>query len=105
MCVVYLLKLIFRRYRDKYIIDSRGVEHVRGILGREARPLSYSSINFASKQQSIAGRLFNVGNIFLHSPGTDTADVVLRGIASPKRVLKMIMSRMDEGRGESSGSA
>jgi len=95
IAAVYLLKLVFFRYRDKYIVDQKGVEHVRGILGREARPLSYRSINFATKKQSILGKIFNIGDISLHSAGTDRADVVIQCISSPRKIMEVIQTEIE----------
>jgi len=94
--VVVVLGILFRHYRHQYLFSATGVAHIVRIIGREERPLSYRKITFASKKQSAFEYLFGIGTVFLHSSGTDTADVVISGVASPKRLLYRIQAAINE---------
>ena len=86
--------LAFRHYRHQYRFTEEGVSHVIGILGGVVRPLSYRSITLATKKQKMFEVIFGVGSLFLHSSGTDTADVILTGVPSPQKLLDHIQSGM-----------
>ncbi len=89
-----IARLAFRHYRHQYRFTEEGVSHVIGLLEGVVRPLSYRSITLATKDQRMFEVIFGIGSIFLHSSGTDTADVILTGVPSPQRLLDHIQAGM-----------
>jgi len=94
--LITAIRIMFRHYQNKYRITKDGVAHIIGILGREERPLLFNKMTFATKKQSVFEYLFNIGTVNLFSSGTDKADVILTGVPSPKKLLDLINSRIDE---------
>lgn len=88
---------ILRIYDVKYIIDSRGLEARVGILRLNQRIIRvlYNDIRSAETEQSVIGRVLNVGDVEIGTAATAEVEVVFRGVAAPQELQQIIQRERD----------
>lgn len=86
--IVQIVQLKFQKieFYDTYIVQRSGV------IARNERKSAFIGIISVSIQQTVAGRLFNYGNITVDTVGK--WDIDTRGIAEPERLKKYLNTRM-----------
>lgn len=86
--IVQIVQLKFQKieFYDTYIVQRSGV------IARNERKSAFIGIISVSIQQTVAGRLFNYGNITVDTVGK--WDIDTRGISEPERLKKYLNTRM-----------
>lgn len=94
-----LIKILFKIFNARYVIDKRGVESQVALLWlslRQAR-LRFEDIKGIEVSQSLLERFLDVGTVTIGSAaaGRDEGEVLLRGVAKPKAVQRRIQRAID----------
>lgn len=74
------------------------VSRYAGILSTNLRTsrLLYKHVRGVEIEQSILGRILNIGDIHVGSDNSrSTAEIVLRGVRNPERIKDMLLQRVD----------
>ncbi len=87
------VSIAWTTYSRCYRVGLSGVHARLGVFHRHDATLRWQDIAVVESTQSFFGQLFNVGTVALSSAGTGGVDVVLAGIAGPKRVRDLIQQR------------
>ena len=74
--------------------DSR-IKHEKGLLSKERRELSMSSVRTVRTQQSFTDRIFGVGKVEVYSAG-DVPEIVVSGIPNPNYIRELVMDRQSD---------
>ncbi len=85
--LVYLCVLIiYRRFCWLYTVDQEHIESHRGILARRVRSIRIRDLRNVNVRQSIAQRLFGVGDVEFSSAAGGDIEVTFFGVADPLEV-------------------
>lgn len=91
-----ILLAIFRVYNVRYVLTSRGIDAYDWVLGPQTvMSIRYEDIRSLETEQSIIGRMLDVGNLQIGTAAQSSVEVTFRGIASPGEVLKLIQRERD----------
>jgi uncharacterized membrane protein YdbT with pleckstrin-like domain len=96
LTVIYLIVAMWSRHQWLFFIGPYGVESSRGIIGRDERRAEYRHISYVRFHQSVAQRLFGIGNILIGTSATNKPELVFYGIRKPKYYKDIIQARMRE---------
>ena len=77
---------------SKLEVDESRIKHEKGLLSKERRALSMSSVRTVRTHQSFADRIFGVGKVEVYSAG-DVPEIVIRGIPNPNHIRELVMDR------------
>jgi membrane protein YdbS with pleckstrin-like domain len=80
-----------RRINHRYFIGETTISVRTGILSRKTQYLPYRQIERVEVDQSILGRMFNIGNVIIDT-GDDT--IRLRAVKAPDRVHKLVTEQI-----------
>ena len=89
--IIMIVKIIvlkherFEFYEDKIIVKS-------GVLNKKERKTSFIGINSVSIEQSLAGRIFNYGDLRVDAVGK--WDVNTLGVKQPKKVMAYLETKI-----------
>lgn len=97
--VIYAFTMIFSYwYAHKYIIADRHIESRFGIIFRSTSSVAAADVKKARLEQSIAGRMFNYGNVLVATAGTSGDDVIISRVYDPVRIQLAIQERVEAAR-------
>ncbi len=96
LAVIYSIVALWSRHQWLFFIGPYGVESSRGIIGRDERRAEYRHISYVRFNQSVAQRLFGIGNILIGTSATNKPELVFYGIRKPKCYKDIIQARMRE---------
>jgi uncharacterized membrane protein YdbT with pleckstrin-like domain len=91
--ILYIfVRIIINRFDECFTIrkDEVAVEH--GILNKTSTEVSIRKIRSIQVQQRIIQRIFNVGDIYIASAGTESYEIVAHGIRSPHDIRDLLQS-------------
>jgi len=92
----FILLAIFRVYNVRFVLTSRGIDAYDWVLGPQTvMSIRYEDIRSLETEQSIIGRMLDVGNLQIGTAAQSSVEVIFRGIASPGEVLKIIQRERD----------
>lgn len=104
-CVLPLLWVIplfivalatFRIYNVRYKLTSRGIDCYDWVLGPQSvMSIRYEDIRSIETEQSILGRMFDVGDVLIGTAAQSTVEVVFKGVACPTDVQQLIQRERD----------
>jgi len=97
--VVMLLLVAWKCLNQKLCFCDTYVSRYSGILGTNLRTsrLLYQHVRGVEIEQSILGRIFNLGDIHVGSDNSrSTAEIVLRGVHNPERIKDILLQRVEE---------
>ena len=77
---------------SKLELDESRIKHEKGLLSKERRELSMSSVRTVRTQQSFTDRIFGVGTVEVYSAG-DVPEIVISGIPNPNHIRELVMDR------------
>ncbi|HID08461.1 MAG TPA: PH domain-containing protein [Armatimonadetes bacterium] len=98
-----IVLVLFYRWRWRYMIGPRGVETMRGIIGRDERRVEYLNIRYVRVYQTFMQRLLGIGDVMTGTAATDDPEVIFYDVSSPMRIKSMVQDRQrqaDEGRAD-----
>lgn len=92
-----ILLSIFNIYNVRYSLDSRFIEARRGILSfsQSITRVRYEDVRSLESDQSLVGRLLDVGAVQVGTAASGQVEIVLDGIASPTEVQERIQRERD----------
>ena len=91
-----ILLAIFRIYNVRYVLTSRGLDCYDWVLGpQRVMTIRYEDIRSLETEQSIIGRMLDVGNILIGTAAQSSVEVIFKGVASPAEVLFLIQRERD----------
>lgn len=95
--LILLCLAVLRIYNVRYVIDSRGLESRVGILGFQQRVVRvrFTDIRSAEIEQTILGRMLNIGDVEVGTAGTGDLEIVFAGVSAPNEVQDMIQREKD----------
>ena len=94
--VFFILLAMFRVYNVRYVLTSRGIDAYEWVLGPQTvMSIRYEDIRSLETEQSIIGRMLDVGNLQIGTAAQSSVEVIFRGISSPGEVLKIIQRERD----------
>lgn len=95
--VVFVSMLIdfFRWRNEEYIVTSRRVIHVKGVLSKNIMDSSLSKINDVILQQSFLGRIFGYGTIKILTASDEVINL-LASISNPVRFKQAMLNAKAE---------
>ena len=93
-----LIYMVLRIYNVRYLADSRGLEAIYGIfsLNQKIARIRYEDIRSVETEQTIVGRMLDVGDVEIGTAATAGVEVVLGGIGAPREVQEMIQAERDK---------
>jgi hypothetical protein len=95
--VAMLLLVAWKCLNQKLCFCGTYVSRYSGILGTNLRTsrLLYKHVRGVEIEQSILGRIFNLGDIHVGSDNSrSTAEIVIRGVYNPERIKDILLERV-----------
>jgi uncharacterized membrane protein YdbT with pleckstrin-like domain len=77
---------------NSYIIKSNEIIHTSGILSKKQIILKYNKIESIKINQSILGRIFDYGDIYINS---NKNEIIMRGLKNVNKVYSIINEKFD----------
>jgi hypothetical protein len=96
--VVMLLLVAWKCLNQKLCFCGTYVSRYSGILGTNLRTsrLLYKHVRGVEIEQSILGRILNLGDIHVGSDNSrSTAEIVIRGVYNPERIKDILLERVE----------
>ena len=90
--ILILLSWYLSTKSSKLEVDESRIKHEKGLLSKERRELSMSSVRTIRTQQSFTDRIFGVGTVEVYSAG-DVPEIVVSGIPNPNFIRELVMDR------------
>jgi hypothetical protein len=92
------INLLYRMYNVRYSADTRGIQAVLGILSLNQRIIRvrYEDVRSIETDQTVVGRMLDVGAVEIGTAGTAGVELTLAGIGAPKEVQEMIQAERDK---------
>jgi uncharacterized membrane protein YdbT with pleckstrin-like domain len=100
--IIFLFTLIFLiallaepeifKTGNSYIITSNEIIHTSGILSKKQIILKYNKIESIKINQSILGRIFDYGDIYINS---NKNEIIMRGLKNVNKVYSIINEKFD----------
>jgi uncharacterized membrane protein YdbT with pleckstrin-like domain len=88
---------MFRVYNVRFVLTSRGLDSYDWVLGPQSvMSIRYEDIRSLETEQSIVGRMLDVGDVLIGTAAQSGVEVSFKGIASPGEVLKLIQRERDK---------
>lgn len=108
LALVSLSRFLWMYTANTYVVDRTGVEQVqwyfeRGRLRRRAPRVNFAHLRTADVDQTVMQMLLDVGTLRLASGATDTYELDLRQVGSPRRLQIEFQRRLREATGFTSG--
>lgn len=90
--------LLFRIYNVRYSADARGIEAVSGVLSlkQTITRVRYEDIRSIETDQTVIGRLLDIGDVEVGTAATAGIEIILRGVSAPKEVRDMFQAERDK---------
>lgn len=87
----------YRIYNVRYALDSRFIESRQGILSfrQSITRVRYEDVRSLESDQTLLGRLLDVGSVQIGTAASGQIEIVLSGIASPTEVQERIQRERD----------
>lgn len=103
LTLLIFIILIYKRYVWKYTIAGDRISVRRGIISRNQQSTRIQDLRSIELDQGILQRLLNIGDIKFYTAGTDRAEIVFHGIASPASIRETVEQRtLEQGDNERS---
>lgn len=90
-----LIRRILDYANERYIITSRRVMEVRGIINKHVRDSALEKVNDVDLTQSVFGRLFRYGTVQIIT-GSDIGVNLFRRISNPVRFKRAMLNAKEE---------
>jgi len=94
ICFLVLGRWVYGRYCRLYRVTHDAIEEVVGIVAIQTRRVRLQHVRSVGLQQTVFGRIFNVGTLEFASAGTGEIDVRFAGIRRPASVRNLIHERI-----------
>jgi hypothetical protein len=97
--IAMLLLVAWKCLNHKLCFCSTYVSRYSGILGTNLRTsrLLYQHVRGVEIEQSILGRILNLGDIHVGSDNSRaTAEIVIRGVYNPEKIKDILLERVEE---------
>jgi hypothetical protein len=94
ICFLVLGRWIYGRYSRLYRVTHDAIEEIVGIVAIQTRRVRLQHVRSVGLQQTVFGRIFNVGTLEFASAGTGEIDVRFAGIRRPAIVRNLIHERI-----------
>jgi len=88
--IFILLYVFLDRRCKKYTVTTRRVTAKRGIFTKTVDEVNIAHIRSMNVVQSLWGRLWNYGNIFIGTAGTAGVEVTIQGVSDPVTLKELI---------------
>ncbi len=100
MPVVAMMDLIARVYDVRYVLDGEGLEAREGIisLSQSITRIRYEDVRLVEFDQSLMERFLDIGELQVGTAASSDIEVIMRGIACPREVQKLIQNERDRRR-------
>jgi len=86
----------FRIYNVRYVLTSRGIDCYDWVLGPQSvMSIRYEDIRSIETEQSILGRMFDVGDVLIGTAAQSSVEVIFHGIAAPTDVQQLVQRERD----------
>jgi hypothetical protein len=104
LAMIAVSRFLWTYTANTYVVDRNGVEQVqwyfeRARLRRRAPRVNFAHLRSADVDQSVLQMLLNVGSVKLAAGGTDSYEVVLRHVASPRALQREFQRRLQRSNG------
>lgn len=104
LAMIAVSRFLWTYTANTYVVDRDGVEQVqwyfeRARLRRRAPRVNFAHLRSADVDQSVLQMLLNVGSVKLAAGGTDSYEVVLRHVASPRALQREFQRRLQRSNG------
>lgn len=104
LAAVAVSRFLWTYTANTYLIDRTGVEQVqwyfeKARLRRRAPRVNFAHLRSADVDQSVLQMLLNVDSVKLAAGGTDSYEVVLRHVASPRVLQREFQRRLQRSNG------
>ena len=80
----------FLSVSTRYVITNERVRLIEGLLGKEREDIELVRIQDIDQKQSVGERLFNVGDIMIHSHDPSHPKAELRNVKEPEKVHEIL---------------
>jgi membrane protein YdbS with pleckstrin-like domain len=90
--LIPLVGAFLEMIKTEYVITNKRVYAKTGLLSRKATDASFDKITDASISQSFSGRLFGYGDVRINTAGTQTYEIIFKGVPNPMLVRSKIKS-------------
>ena len=94
ICFLVLGRWIYGRYSRLYRVTHDAIEEIVGIVAIQTRRVRLQHVRSVGLQQTVFGRIFNVGTLEFASAGTGEIDIRFAGIRRPATVRSLIHERI-----------
>jgi uncharacterized membrane protein YdbT with pleckstrin-like domain len=95
ICFLVLGRWVYGRYSRLYRVTHDAIEEIVGIVAIQTRRVRLQHVRSVGLQQTVFGRIFNVGTLEFASAGTGEIDVRFAGIRRPATVRSLIHERIN----------
>ncbi|WP_227357626.1 PH domain-containing protein [Haladaptatus salinisoli] len=86
----------FLRWRSEwYVLTTEEVYHKTGVFGQDVTQVRLDRIQNTTYSQSLVERVFNYGDVTIHTAGTGSVNLVFENIADPQRVNGLLTDQLD----------
>lgn len=92
--LIISLKLWYQVYRKRYVITSKTISVITGILSRDEIEINLKDVRNIEIEQNIFERVISIGNLSFATAGTSGVEVVFHGVSKPMQHKKTIKDLM-----------
>jgi uncharacterized membrane protein YdbT with pleckstrin-like domain len=95
IALLWLAGAVVAHRSTEYVITSREVYKKTGLLSRSVTTLRLDRVQNTSFSQSLLQRLLSYGDVRVDTAGSDTTELVLRGVDDPQEVSGLLSEQLD----------
>jgi uncharacterized membrane protein YdbT with pleckstrin-like domain len=92
---IVLLTEIIRR-AESFLILETGVSREFKFVSTVKTFAEYEKIQDIKVSQNLVDRIFGIGNVFINTAGSPSAEIIFRGIKNPYEVDKIIQEKLEQ---------
>ncbi len=86
----------FLRWRSEwYVLTTEEVYHKNGILSQNVTQVRLDRVQNTACSQSLVERIFDYGDVTIHTAGTGTIDLVFENVSNPQDVNSLLTQQLD----------
>lgn len=96
--IYYVVYVVLSWVKNNFYITEDKIVHCKGILTIDEEIYDISSIKTVKSHQSLAGRIFNYGNVIVEvsASGGYHKNILLRGIVNPKKYERILNEYLEK---------
>lgn len=86
----------FLRWRSEwYVLTTEEIYHKTGVFGQDVTQVRLDRIQDTACSQSLTERVFDYGDVAIHTAGSGTLDLVFENVVDPQQVNGLLTEQLD----------